>query len=111
MSFFFFGGMTLPDPGLEIANVRLTGLGTRHRRGATPGRFRITHRATGGTIAWWLCSNARRSCLAGSARKWLHRRAHKLPDSDLRDLVEVQLHRGLPAEDGHQHLERLPVGV
>src|SRR5579875_2742634 len=31
--------------------------------------------------------------------------------SDFCDLVERQLDRGLPAEDGHQHLELLGVGV
>src|SRR4051794_28431688 len=31
--------------------------------------------------------------------------------SDLGDLVEVELHRGLPTEDRHQHLELLLVGV
>src|SRR5665213_2966755 len=31
--------------------------------------------------------------------------------SDLRDLIELQLDRGLPTEDGHQHLEALGVEV
>src|SRR5436305_11011016 len=79
---FFFGGMGLLRlPGLEVCRK------ARRWSGRQAGRFRILEPSVpGSTRPFGRCS-------------------------DLGDLVEVQLDRSLPAEDRHQDLELLLVGV
>src|SRR6266702_3525867 len=98
-TFFFLGGIFLP----WLGSLRIPASLFRDVRSARSGHCQVSGEGPGTTRQVYV--NAKKAVTPGRTRATASMRLN------LRDLGEGELHRGLAAEDRHQHLELLLLGV